>query len=157
MPMRDPDTSLGGFRKWFPATTEGFVDNLKGSGTREQRLGIDTLCDRYWKPVYHYLRTALVRTNEDAKDLTQAFFSWLLERDLLARYDPRQGSFRGYLKGLLRNFLGNREQELRSLKRGGGVKIMPIDAEDAAYERIAADPSADPEKVFDQIWINEMV
>ena len=46
-----------------------------------------TLVAAYWKPVYKYLRIRWQRSDEDAKDLTQEFFTRLIEKDFLGK-DP---------------------------------------------------------------------
>ncbi len=86
--MNPGDTSLGGPHRGFPATTWGMVRQLADSSGSQRREGLEALCRRYWKPVYRYLRIGFAKSNDDAKDLTQAFFAWLLEGDVLERYRP---------------------------------------------------------------------
>ena len=66
---------------------------------------IGLLLERYWKPVYCYLR----RTgcdNEQAKDLTQGFFhEVVLNRHLVERADPSKGRFRGFLLHALKQYV----------------------------------------------------
>jgi hypothetical protein len=66
---------------------------------------IGALLERYWKPVYCYLR----RTgcdNEQAKDLTQGFFhEVVLNRRLIERADPSQGRFRVFLLHALKQYV----------------------------------------------------
>ncbi len=149
--MPEGDTEIGGPHRAFPLTTAGFEAKILDA--REPQEAVAALADRYWKPVYHWLRMSYGKSNDEAKDLTQAFFLWLLERDLLGKFEPKRCSFRTYLKGILRNFAGNEHQALLRLKRGGGLKAVPLDAELGV-----ADPSVkDPEKAFDQAWMNELV
>src|SRR5207244_11016758 len=42
--------------------------------------------------------------NEDAKDLTQSFFTSALEREFFQRFDPTRASFRTYLRMALERF-----------------------------------------------------
>lgn len=151
--MKKPaDTSLGGGRGEFPATTWGMISRVRDA----KADGLETLCRRYWKPVYRYARVAWSKSNEDAKDLAQAFFAWLLEGDALRRYEPERGGFRPYLKTLLRRFVAHQEQALGRLKRGGGVTIAG-----AADELPIAERAEEPETVFDRAWkttvVNESV
>ena len=151
--MKSGDTSLGGGPRNFPNTTWGMVSRLGDCATRDYRAGLEALCRRYWNPVYRYVRIAWAKTNDEAKDLTQAFFLWLLEGEPLRQYAPERGGFRAYLKVLLRRFVGHQERALKRLKRGGAVKHVPI--EDAG---LLADPNeADPEKLFDRSWVTELV
>lgn len=151
--MADAQTDLGGARKDFPATTANFQAQLRDPDTMARMQVMETLATRYWKPVYHFLRMSYSKSNEDAKDLTQAFFAWLLERDLLLRYDPERSSFRTFLKGILRNFAGNEHQALQRLKRGGGLKTVPMDLADAGL----AAAGGDPDQAFDRSWLKELL
>jgi RNA polymerase sigma-70 factor (ECF subfamily) len=151
--VQDPHTQTGGPQGEFPRTTAGFEAQLGNPATVAQEAAIATLAQRYWKPVYCWLRAAFAKQSEDAKDLTQAFFAWLLERDLLTKYEPARSSFRTYLKGVLRNFAGNEHQTAHRLKRGGTARVLPIDV--AALD--AVDPGTDPDRAFDRLWMNDVV
>lgn len=153
--MSDQGTELGGPRKDFPPTTANFQAQLRDPATLARMSVMETLATRYWKPVYHFLRMSYSKGNEEAKDLTQAFFVWLLERDLLLKFDPARSSFRTFLKGVLRNFAGNEHQALNRLKRGGGAGHVSIDVASAALER--GDDETDPEKMFDRLWMKEVL
>jgi RNA polymerase sigma factor (sigma-70 family) len=153
--MSDQGTELGGARKDFPPTTANFQAQLRDPATLARMAVMETLATRYWKPVYHFLRMTYNKPNEDAKDLAQAFFVWMLERDLLLRFDPSRSSFRTFLKGVLRNFAGNEHQALHRLKRGGGAGHVSIDVAAAALER--GDTDTDPEKMFDRLWLKEVL
>jgi len=152
--MRPLDTSLGGPERRFPDTTVGFASLLTGA---PDARAFETLCRRYWKPIYAYVRAAWAKSNEDAKDLTQAFLVWLMEGEALGRFDPSIGSFRRYLRVLLARFVGHRETSLQRLKRGGGLNTLSLDADEAALAKLVAHPHAgDPEAAFDHAWINEV-
>src|SRR6185436_1317444 len=121
------DTSMGVGDGRFPKTTYQILQGLHG-GPESRGRALERLCRRYWKAVYAYARRAWAKSNEDAKDLAQAFFLWALQDERLAHYDASRGAFRGYLKMLLRGFIADREDALRALKRGGGVRLIPMDA-----------------------------
>ena len=144
------ETSLGGPSSGFPETRPDVVDHLK------DKAALEEVCRRYWKPVYRYVRTAWAKSNEEAKDLTQAFFLWLVEGDALAGYAPERGSFRGFFRVLLRRFVGHREAAAQRLKRGGGLRILS----DADLDEIAAGEvpaTADPDAAFDHEWAVEVL
>jgi len=145
------DTSLGGADRRFPETTGGFLRDLRAGG-EARRAAFETMCRRYWKPIYTFVRIARTRSNEDAKDLTQAFLLWLFEGDALQRYMEERGRFRTYLKVVLARFLKDHVEAMRALKRGGGVRLLPLD-EIASADEVIADPrSPDPEHAFDRAW-----
>src|SRR5581483_34413 len=91
--------------------------------------GIETLCRRYREPIRHYVRASWASSDEDADDLTQDFFLWLMDGSALRRYATELGSFRNFLKGLLRNFGRNHLRKARRQRRGGGRGHAAIDPE----------------------------
>jgi DNA-directed RNA polymerase specialized sigma24 family protein len=155
--MKTQDTSLGGEQRGFPQTLWDVLSRARDSDAGVRREGLEALCRQYWKPVYHYVRMAWARTNEDAKDLTQAFFLWLTEGDTLGRYEPERASFRAYLKGLLKNFVQHQDDALRRLKRGGGIRILELDGAVPLKDLVADPASVDPETIFDGAWRTALV
>lgn len=153
--MKPGDTSLGGPDRGFSDTLWESVRRAAHSSPQVRRRGIEELCARYWKPLYGYIRSGWSKTNEDAKDLTQAFFAWLIEGDALQKYAPERGSFRTFLKTLLKHFVLHRDEALGRLKRGGGVAVFPL-AE--PLEAALPDPAGiDPDQAFDASWRAEIM
>ena len=138
------DTSLGGDRKDFPKTEVDFLARLRDPS------GLEELARRYWKPIYTYFRVAWAKTNEDAKDLTQAFLAWLAEGDFLRRYAAEKAGFRTFLKTLLKRFAQHEEEARTRLKRGGGARRVPL--EDVDFLPAAGDP----ESCFDREWLRAL-
>jgi RNA polymerase sigma factor (sigma-70 family) len=156
--LRQADTSLGGHEKAFPQTTQGILARFRVGNGGDYRAGVELLAQRYWKPVYAYIRAKWARSNDDAKDLTQAFFLVLLEDDALERFKPELGSFRRYLKVILQRFLGHQDRALARLKRGGAVRILSLDGDDQALRDIVPDSqAAEPDKVFERAWTVEVL
>jgi|SRR6185295_2836273 len=156
--MNSGDTTLGGGERSFPETTLGFAGGLRNPAASDYGRSLETLCARYWKPVYSYIRIAWSKSNEDAKDVTQAFFAWLLEEDALRRYEPERGGFRAYLKVLLRRFVGHVERDLHRLKRGGSARVFSLDGDAPSLPELQGGAAgADPEKVFERVWLEELV
>ena len=94
---------------------------------------------RYRYPLYVFVRRRGYAP-EDAQDLTQAFFARLLEKGDVSRATPARGRFRSFLLAALQNFLLNELDRMRTLKRGGGVRITSIDMGDAE-ERFVSEPA----------------
>jgi RNA polymerase sigma factor (sigma-70 family) len=117
------DTSIGGPGAEFPETVLDVV-----------RLSGDAFARAYWKPVYHYFRVAWRKSNEDAKDLAQAFFLWLGDPAILKKYDPQRAAFRTFLKTLLRHFAQHHDEAMGRLKRGGGRTAVPLEGIDVPDE-----------------------
>lgn len=135
----DPDTAIGGGRDRFPSTEHSLLEAAAGGLAPE---ALERVAALYWKPVYRFIRLKFHKDNEDAKDLTQGFFSSALERDFFARFDPSKASFRTYLRMAVERFAWNAHAAGKCRKRGGDVAFEPV-GEDAAV-------TESPEEAFDR-------
>jgi RNA polymerase sigma-70 factor (ECF subfamily) len=151
--MNGADTTLGGLGQAFPPTTPDLAERLRSPADPAYREGLERLCRDYWRPVYAFLRRAGGRSNEDAKDLTQAFFAWLLEGEAIRKYAPEKGGLRPFLKTLLRRFLAHADEAAAALKRGGGRPALSLEGFAEGVDL----PGGDAEALFEQAWRNEVV
>jgi RNA polymerase sigma factor (sigma-70 family) len=135
----------------FPETQWSMILQLRSS--QERCVGLERLCTGYRVPVCAFLQRACSVTSQDAEDLTQEFLAWLLTASVLDRYEPAQGSFRSYLKGVLRNFVRNRRAAARAAKRGGGHTPVSL----SALPQEPAGEWGDPERAFDLAWAEALV
>ena len=88
-------------------TTHWSVVLRAGRGkSSESSAALESLCRAYWQPVYLFARRKSC-SEEDAKDLTQQFFSNLLERNDFSGLDPRKGKFRTFLLTAFTHFLSD--------------------------------------------------
>src|SRR4051794_33030338 len=79
------------------ATTHWSVVLTAGRNDLPEALdSLEKLCQTYWRPLFTYVRRRGY-AEADAKDLTQSFFAWLLERNWLERADHQRGRFRSFL------------------------------------------------------------
>ena len=122
-----------------------------GSGT-EARRALESLCQTYWQPLYAYIRHQ-GHGPDEARDLTQGFFTEFLEKDFLADVDPEKGRFRAFLLASLRHFLSHEREREQALKRGGGTTTLSLDVE-AGEARYAMQPveAMTPVDVFEHRW-----
>jgi RNA polymerase sigma factor (sigma-70 family) len=144
----EPDTAIGGLSHEFPHTESALIRTASGNGGLA-REALSSVIALYWKPAYKHIRIKWRRSNEEAKDLTQAFFASLLEQDILAKFDPAQGSFRNYLRTCLDHFVLKQHAFANRLKRGGG--LQPLDFESAERE-LSAIPAESVEHIFFREW-----
>lgn len=128
----------------FPST---LWSEVRAAGAGGEPLG--RLLERYMPAVYAYLR-ASGRDAEAARDLTQGFFTELLEHDFFARAREEHGRFRGYLMGALRNFLADEHDRAAAQKRGGGARRLDFDLVESRLG-VAGDPS----RAYDREWAFE--
>src|SRR5262249_19490916 len=102
----------------FPTTRWSIV--LKAGGDTEQSSeALSVLCTVYWYPLYAFVRRQGYPP-EEAQDLTQGFFTRVLEKHYLADYQRERGRFRSFMLTSLKHFLSNERDWSQSQKRGGG-------------------------------------
>jgi RNA polymerase sigma-70 factor (ECF subfamily) len=122
------------------------------SSAPNAQAALERLCRTYWFPLYAFARRQ-GSSPEDAQDVTQDFFSRLIEKNYLAKADPDRGKFRTFLLGSLRNFLINEWKRAGRLKRGGDLEFLSIDV-NAAEDRYAAEVSDEfnPDAEYETRW-----
>jgi DNA-directed RNA polymerase specialized sigma24 family protein len=99
MAKRYDHASMGGSAREFPPTE--WTRILAG---RQSEAVLAELCRKYWKPVYCYLRS-MGLGNDEAKDLTQGFFTdKVLGQDLIQKADREKGRFRSFLLRSVHNY-----------------------------------------------------
>lgn len=136
----------------FVTTSWSLVAAAHTTQTPEGREAMATLCDRYWYPLYAYLRRR-GHTADEAQDLTQGFFLFLLEHHTLERVDQRRGRFRSFLLASLNHYVSNAHDWERAQKRGGGTPRCSLDTDvaEARYRHDLVDRCT-PEAIFDRDW-----
>lgn len=136
----------------FPTTRWSVVVSARGASTLGARDALGTLCENYWYPLYAFARKRGAQPSE-AEDLTQAFFTRLLERRGLPEVGESRGRFRHYLLACFRNHWANTRREASAEKRGGGRRVLSLDVEEgeARYAREPVD-TLTPEKLYDRQW-----
>ena len=115
------------------------------------------LCESYWYPAYAYVRRSGYST-DDASDLTQAFFTRLLEKHFLKDANPERGRFRSFVLASLRHFILNEHDWKHARKRGGDFIHVPLDftvGEDR-YQREPPD-TLTPELIFERRWTLDLI
>lgn len=153
--MRQGETEIGGPTGGWASTLWSTVLEARDRQSDAGRKALERLAGRYWKPVYFFIR-ARRRDVDAAKDLTQGFFAYLLEKELIRRASPEQGSFRAYLRAILERFLSDQRDRDGALKRGGGAVQVSLDFVDAETD-FAHGPRAPetPEEAFERSWAEE--
>jgi RNA polymerase sigma factor (sigma-70 family) len=111
-----------------------------------------TLCELYWLPLYGYVRRC-VADEAEAKDLTQAFFAELLERNSVRVADPERGRFRSFLLTAFKHFLSKQWDKAKAQKRGGAKSLWSLDLH-RADSKIRIEPAAGltAEQAYDRQW-----
>jgi RNA polymerase sigma factor (sigma-70 family) len=147
----------------FPVTRWSVIDAVTSEDAAEAARALDTLFAAYWKPVYKYVRLRWNRPAEDAQDLTQGFFAEVLERELMAKYDPARSKLRTYLRLCVDSFVMNEEKAARRQRRGGNAAHVALDFQAAEGElagatiHAASIPSPESlEEFFEKEWVRSL-
>jgi RNA polymerase sigma factor (sigma-70 family) len=143
----------------FPATRLSVVERTRSGDEETRRVALATIIEAYWKPAYKYLRVKWSLDPDEAADLTQEFFTTTLEKEVVERYDPARARFRTYLRLCLDGFASNARKAERRLKRGGGVRMVPLDFETAEGEIASHEPAveADVDELFYREWVRALL
>lgn len=153
----DPDTDIGGPLHKFPATNHSAIINARSDDQLVRQRAFDTILASYWKPAYKYIRLKWQAGNEDAKDLTQGFFTSAFEKNYFATYDARKASFQTFLRTCLDGFVANERKAGQRLKRGGDMDHYQLDFAAAENELASHASSAlSPEDYFHREWVRWM-
>jgi RNA polymerase sigma-70 factor (ECF subfamily) len=123
----------------------------------EALAALTELCRNYWFPLYAYARRQGCDVHS-AQDLTQGFFSKLLEKNYLNVADRRRGRFRWFLLTAFKCYLANEWDRSQALKRGGGQQIVSFDGM-SAEERYLHEPedSTSADLLYDRRWASDLL
>lgn len=132
----------------FPSTIWGEIRPGPGGSAEADARALAVLAERYGRGIVAYLRAAsrsAGRPGDDARDLAQDFFVWMIETGFLKKADPERGRFRAFLKTALRHYAADAERRRGAERRGGGRVFVPLEAlAGGADDDEGGGPRADP-------------
>jgi RNA polymerase sigma-70 factor (ECF subfamily) len=163
MHLRDSDamkqgdyTDMGGTGASFLTTHWSIMEKVGSAQDIDNKALVGLLLERYWKPVYCYLRRQGY-DNEDAKDLTQGFFHEIvIGHHLVEMADKSKGRFRSYLLVSLDRYLIKVRQKQQAQKRIPQEKLIPLNVmNDADIPSVVSE--LNPEESFNYAWISTLL
>lgn len=116
------------------------------------RLAFAELCEKYWYPLYAYVRQSESDIHR-ARDLTQSFFERVIEKNYIADADPNRGRFRTFLLASLSNFVANEWNKSQAVKRGGGKPHFSLEfvrGDQLLRQELASGQT--PESLYERRW-----
>jgi DNA-directed RNA polymerase specialized sigma24 family protein len=142
----------------FPANRLSLVERTRSGDAETRRVAFATIIDAYWKPVFKYLRVRWSLSPDEAADLTQEFFTTALESDVVRTYDPARARLRTHLRVCLDGFASNANKPEHSLKRGGGITMVPLDFASAESEIMRHETAlnVDDDELFYREWVRAL-
>lgn len=135
----------------FATTHWSVVLEAQGQSSAAQEA-LEKLCRIYWRPVCGFIRRQGIGLQE-AEDLTQGFFSLLLERHDFDSIRKEKGRLRSYLLTALKHFIASHHRRAVTLKRGKGQQLLSLE-ELRANQGIEIEP-ADPlsaDRLYERRW-----
>ena len=141
----------------FVSTHWSVVLRAGRSDSPEALAALSELCRSYWFPLYAYARRQGCDVHS-AQDLTQEFFSKLIEKNYLNVADRRRGKFRWFLLTAFKCFLANEWDRTQAQKRGGRKQIVSFDGM-SAEERYLHEPedTASADLLYDRRWAADLL
>jgi len=133
-------------------TTHWTVVLQAANGSGSDSSAFATLYSIYWPPLYAFVRRRGLSPAE-AEDVIQDFFTHLVSKQALSGLERDGGRFRSFLLRALENFLINEWRRRQAQKRGGGARVLSLDAREAETT-VALDSSVGetPESLFEKRW-----
>ena len=131
---------------------------MRSAGPDDRRAAFGDLVAGYWKPVYKYLRIQWHVSDDEAQDLTQAFFTDALDKEWLARYEPGKARFRTFVRLCVDRFAMNARQSAERQKRGGATELLSLDFNGAEGElvRSGVTTAPDADDFFRREFVREL-
>jgi len=135
----------------FTTTHWSVVLEAQGESPAAQEA-LEKLCRTYWRPIFAFLRRQ-GRPPTEAEDITQGFFAQLLERGSLNAVRKEKGRLRSFLLGGLKLFLADDHRRAMAIKRGSGLRPIPLD-ELRADERSEMEPAdrMTADMIYERRW-----
>ena len=143
----------------FPSTYWSRIAVSSRADEASAAEALEVLARRYSRPIAAFIRRRFAKTDEDATDAAQEFFVWMMQSEFLKRADPERGSFRGFIKKSLTNFLHDLERKKRTWKRGGNEHVVSLesDAESGDPLEVPDTRASGPEEALDESWRRELL
>ncbi len=116
------------------------------------------LLTQYWKPAYKFVRAALGKGASDCRPLLQAYYTRVLETDVIAAQGLQDGGFRRFHRQSLVAFLVEHYGPAATSKLQSVPDAILMNPAEAETPSLAADIAKyTPEKLFDRQWAREVL
>lgn len=135
----------------FPSTHWSTVLSAGGDGSEPSRRALERLSEKYWHPLFVYVRRKGYR-HAEAQDLTQGFFAMLLEKNPIGLARPERGRFRSFLLTALNHFLINQWKRERAERRGGGRVALFSELSQAEDRPLDPSDGKTAERIYEEQW-----
>jgi DNA-directed RNA polymerase specialized sigma24 family protein len=114
----------------FPTTRYSIVRGLIGSDAIQRRCAVGAVAEVYREPMCAYIRVRYGVSPDEAEELAQGFLASVACHGALDQYDASRGRFRTYLRLCIDSYVGHVHQAACRVKRGGGLRAIPLEEAD---------------------------
>jgi len=147
-------TEMGGPGEAFLTTHWTLIQAIKADEDKDRAL-IGLMLERYWKPIYCYLRRKEY-DNEFAKDLTQGFLhEVVLNRNLVHKADRSRGRFRSLLLTALNRYLINVKEGEKARTRIPPDKLVSLEMVDPPELHMMT--GSNPDDFYNYVWLSALL
>jgi RNA polymerase sigma factor (sigma-70 family) len=148
-----PESTHHAPRPVFVTTHWSLVLSARDPQSPQSAAALEKLCRAYWYPLYAYVRRS-GQAKENAEDLTQAFFTRLLEKNYLDSARQERGRFRSFLLVALKHFMANEWSRAHAQKRGGFQTQIPLDTDVAErkFQSEITTAQVPPDRAYERRW-----
>jgi RNA polymerase sigma factor (sigma-70 family) len=128
----------------FATTHWSLIFAARSNNRVSAKVALAQLCERYRPAVLAYARN-LCGAVQEAEDLTQGFFTKLLEQRIDTQADPERGRFRSFLKTAVANYFRTELEAQRAQKRSAHDELPQPQGDQS------------PEQAFDHAWAKVVI
>ncbi len=133
----------------FPTTIWAQVARAQGRDRGPAWEALSRLVESYWFPVYFFVRHK-GRSRDQAKDLTQEFFTSFLEKDIVSYADETRGKFRTFLLYSVCRFLALEHRT--AARRPRELRLQGSRSDPDEWSGFEPTDAETPEDVFMHNW-----
>ena len=146
--------SAGAAKGPFPETSLTLVRRLAALTAESAPEAWEEFYRRYSRPLLVFAMLERRVPPQDAEDLMQGFFAYLMEAPRLVRFDVALGCFHSWLLLLFKRFHKDRRVADSAEKRGGGwVRVNDVEARVEQYQAAGIESRM----AFEREWARESV
>lgn len=156
MPDGRDDKTTGRWRHAFQTTHWTGIQKAKTHHKARRQASVNNLIQRYWKPIYWYLRRQGY-DNSDAEDLTQGFFcEVVLGHELIQQAEEAKGRFRSFLLTALSHYVTSVHRKETARKRFPAAGVVSLELE-GLPDMPTDEAVASPEHAFHYAWATNIL
>lgn len=149
-------TRMGGSCNIFDTTCWTAIYHAQTLNHEHKLLYVNELTNKYWKPIYCYLRRKGY-DNETAKDITQGFFlEVVFTRDIVQKANEQKGRFRVYLLTALERYIIDVFHKENALKRTPQNQLISLQTDEIA-KLIEQTQHLTPQQIYQYMWASEVI